>query len=136
MIKWYVHGLYSAEYDHWYRVESSLGGISNWRFYWGGGSMSCWNTQKVSQISMKLLCYSLTMVINMRKWYENGFSPIDASGMAPLTVATLAWLTTSSYIDLELVRNTFSFVESISWIKKAGSAYIDTTIRVFVTHNQ
>ena len=46
-----------------YRTNSIVGGISNWVFYWRGGSMSYWNSQKVTQISMKLLCHSLTMVI-------------------------------------------------------------------------
>jgi len=56
--KWFVqYGTRS------YRVESSLSWIYNSGFYWGGGSMSYWHNQKVSQIAMKLLWYSLTMVI-------------------------------------------------------------------------
>ena len=46
-----------------YRTNSTLGGFSIWCFYWRGGSMSYWHSQKVTQISMKLLYRSLTMAI-------------------------------------------------------------------------
>ena len=50
-----------------YRTNYIVGGISNWVFYLGGGSMSYWNSQKVTQISMKLIYCSFAMFIY---WYE------------------------------------------------------------------
>jgi len=45
------------------RTNASLGKISIWGFYWRGGSMSYWNSQKETRALMKLMCCSLTMVI-------------------------------------------------------------------------
>jgi len=44
-------------------AKYGLSSIYNRGFYWWGGSMSYWNSQKVTQIWMELMCCRLTMVI-------------------------------------------------------------------------
>ena len=51
---WYDKMIWTWIVQYWrwsYRTTSIVGRISNWYFYWRGGSISYWNSHKVTQIS-------------------------------------------------------------------------------------
>ena len=56
---------------------------------------------------------------------------MDVPTIAPSTMSSFTWHTSASSIDLDPIMNTLSFAEVLSWIKKAGFAYLDPTISKF-----